>query len=92
MKAEDIYGVIGVYKMTTGWAMNLRDVKYDNLLVNGAAYYIAFAYDNYSLWGVSGVGYTNSNSIDCGIRPIVSLCPTVRTSNKDMIGAWNIEI
>ena len=62
MKAEDIYDVIGVYKMTTGWAMNLRDAKYDNLLVNGAAYYIAFAYDNYSLWGVSSVGYINSNS------------------------------
>ena len=62
MKAEDIYDVIGVYKMTTGWAMNLRDAKYDNLLVNGAAYYIAFAYDNYSLWGVSSVGHINSNS------------------------------
>ena len=62
MKAEDIYGVIGVYKMTTGWAMNLSDVKYDNLLVNGAVYCIAFAYNNSFLWSVSGVGYTNGYS------------------------------
>lgn len=27
-----------------------------------------------------------------GIRPVVSLIPTVKESGKDILGAWNIEI
>lgn len=27
-----------------------------------------------------------------GIRPVVSLLPTVKESGKDILGAWNIEI
>ena len=52
MKAEDIYGVTGLTKMQEGTTMNLSAVKYNKLLVNGANYWLASAYDSNCLWFV----------------------------------------
>ena len=43
MKAEDIYGVTGLTEMND--KINLNDIKYGKLLVNGAEYFIASAYE-----------------------------------------------
>ena len=41
MKAEDIYGVTGLAKMENGNIMDLKNTKYNKLLVTGSNYYIA---------------------------------------------------
>ena len=88
MKAEDIYIATGLSSMK----VNLCDEKFNKLFVNGGNYFIASEYESYDLWYVHSNGMTNHLSQELGIRPIVSLCTTTKAKNKNMIGAWNIEI
>ena len=69
MKAEDIYGVTGLAEMELGANMNLSNVKYNKLLVNGAYYWLASAYHSYTLWIVSNYGYVGSNSSEFRCPP-----------------------
>lgn len=92
MKAEDIYIATGLSSMKVNLKMNLCDEKFNKLFVNGGNYFIASEYESYDLWYVHSNGMTNHLSQELGIRPIVSLCITTKAKNKNMIGAWNIEI
>ena len=92
MKAEDIYIATGLSSMKVNLKMNLCDEKFNKLFVNGGNYFIASEYESYDLWYVHSNGMTNHLSQELGIRPIVSLCTTTKAKNKNMIGAWNIEI
>lgn len=92
MKAEDIYIATGLSSMKVNLKMNLYDEKFNKLFVSGGNYFIASEYESYDLWYVHSNGMTNHLSQELGIRPIVSLCTTTKAKNKNMIGAWNIEI
>ena len=86
MKAEDIYNIIASNELK-----NLNDKKYQKLFANSAYYWVAG--DNL-LFQVTGTGdvYSARTYVANGIRPIVSLRSSVQANNKDMTGAWNIEI
>ncbi len=93
MKAEDIYNVTGLSKMQMGKEMDIANVKYNKLLVNGSSYWLAsyfkdlyiLAKDGY----ISNLDHTYEN---IGIRPVISLNSLVKANNTDILGAWNIEI
>ena len=69
MKAEDIYGVTGLSEMKASTAMNLSNVKYNKLLVNGANYWLASAYGSSYLWYVFSSGYVYGNNLYEGRCP-----------------------
>ena len=89
IKAEDIYNITGLTEMKLGSSMNVNNAKYNQLLVNGANYFLGSPYYSYALWGIDPAGR------DIGgynYRPVVSLNSAVKAKNKDKIEAWNIEI
>ena len=64
MKVEDIYNITGLTEMLYDYTMELNNVKYNKLLVNGANFYIAFVHDSMYLWGVHGDGRTSRSSAE----------------------------
>ena len=61
MKSEDIYLLTGLTEMKQGKDMNLNNIKYNKLLVNGAYYFLASACDDNYLWYVHDDGNVNSS-------------------------------
>ncbi len=62
MTVDDMCRVIGVTKIDN--TINLKNIKYEKLLVNGARYLLASAYNNTNgLWfiGSDGAFYGSSN-------------------------------
>lgn len=62
MTVDDMCRVIGVTKIDN--TINLKNLKYEKLLVNGATYLLASAYDNTNrLWFIAanGVFYGSGN-------------------------------
>ena len=58
-----------------------------------ARYWLASANSGFYLWNVNENGSVNSSySDEFGVRPVVSLKSTVKTSGKNIVGAWDIEI
>ena len=91
IKAEDIYGITGLSEMASGTTMDLSNSKYNNLFANGSTYWIAAA-NGSSLWNVQTDGSVSSNvASELGIRPVVTLKSSVKTSGFDGMGRWNIE-
>ncbi len=93
MKAEDIYNVTGLSKMQMGKEMDIANVKYNKLLVNGSSYWLASYFDDLYILAkngyISNLDYSYAN---IGIRPVVSLKSEARATSIDLIGAWNIAI
>ena len=91
IKAEDIYDITGLSAMASGTTMDLSNSKYNNLFVNGSTYWIANA-NGSSLWNIQTDGSVSSNvTSELGIRPVVTLKSSVKTSGYDNTGRWNIE-
>ena len=91
IKAEDIYYITGLSEIASGTTMDLSNAKYNNLFANGSTYWIATANEN-SLWNVQANGSVSSSTAsELGIRPVVTLKSSVKTSGFDSIGRWNIE-
>lgn len=90
MNAEDIFNVTGLKEMKIGYDMNLRDVKYNCLFINGADYWLCHDI----MWTILAKGDVNDHrsNDEFGVRPVVSLKALVIAESRDMIGAWNIEI
>lgn len=86
MKVEDIYNIIQSDELK-----GFYDTKYQKLFANNANYLVI---DDNLLWQITSQGdvYGNRSYITNGIRPIVSLCSSVKASNINMVGTWNIEI
>ena len=61
MKSEDIYLLTGLTEMKQGKDMNLNNIKYNKLLVNGAYYFLASACNDNYLWYVHGDGNVNNS-------------------------------
>lgn len=56
-------------------------------------YILASAHDAIDMRGVAEKGQVEMYySAVKGIRPVVSLKPTVKTTGTDIIGAWDIEV
>lgn len=94
-----------VYGSTTSSSAYVTAEKFGNLLaiptasmINSTSksyvYYWLASANSGSLWAVSGYGsvYGTNGSYWNGVRPVVSLKSTVKTTGTDMSGAWNIEI
>lgn len=95
-----------VYGSTTSYNTYVTAEKFGNLLAIPTAstinstnksyvcYWLASANYNNSLWNVyySGNVYYYGRYSEYGVRPVVSLKSTVKTTGTDMSGAWNIEI
>lgn len=90
MNAEDIFNVTGLKEMKIGYDMNLRDIKYNCLFINGADYWLCHDI----MWTILAYGDVNNHRSkdEFGVRPVVSLKALVIAESRDMIGAWNIEI
>ena len=87
---EDMLGQSGVTSLVVGEYLN--DVKFQNMFKTGGLFWLASAYSENALWHVlSGGGVNYSNGRAMGIRPVVSLKPTVVATSKDVVGAWNID-
>ena len=86
MKAEDIYNII-----VSNELKYLYEEKYQKLFFNNARYFII---NNNSLYVMDQKGDVYGNRVydTDGIRPVVSLRSSVQANNKDMTGAWNIEV
>ena len=61
MKSEDIYFLTGLTEMKQGKDMNLNNIKYNKLLVNGAYYFLASTCNDNYLWYVHDDGNVNSS-------------------------------
>ena len=73
--------------------MDLNNPKYSGLYVNNEHYWLASESSTYTLWIVNSNGNVYaSNSIEFGVRPVVSLKSNVKTSAMDTQGRWIIEI
>ena len=95
MNEEDVYEVTKATSMLDGTGMDLANAKYANLLVNGANYYLAAVNttDTNSLWNISSTGNVSAgNSMESGIRPVVSINPKTKALGQDTQGAWIIDI
>lgn len=90
MKAEDIFNVTGLKEMKIGYDMNLRDVKYNCLFINGADYWLCHDI----MWTILANGDVNNHRSkdEFGVRPIVSLHSNVRNLGKDIMGGFNIAL
>jgi len=90
MVKEDILRVTG--DETFSNTISLTKAEYQNLFHVGQYYWLASAYNTDRLWYVYSNGNIGSDNIELGVRPVVSLKSTVKTTGTDMIGAWNIEV
>ena len=71
----------------------LGNEKYQKLLSVGGSYILASAFSEGNSWFVGSNGRIMSSGwYDYGVRPVVSLNPTVKTTGTDIIGAWDIEV
>ena len=52
MNAKDVCRITGFSEMEYGNSMNLIDMKYDKLFINGANYWLGTAYNDNALWSV----------------------------------------
>ena len=92
MKAEDVYNVTGMSALEEG-GTDFKNGKYNELLVFGTDYWLATAYNDYNLWRVVNDGriYALSNR-EYGIRPVVSLKTTIKTTGYNLESIWNIQL
>ena len=92
MRAEDVYNVTGMSALEEG-GTDFKNGKYNELLVLGTNYWLATAYNDYNLWRVVNDGriYATSNR-EYGIRPVVSLKTTIKTTGYNLDGIWNIKL
>ena len=73
--------------------MDLNNPKYSGLYINNVQYWLAYEFNPNDLWLVGGSGNVySSNSIEFGVRPVVSLKSNVKTSAMDTQGRWMIEM
>ena len=90
---EDILGVIGG---SIEDRMIIPDGEYGDLFKNGSVYYLASApaINPTNLWYVNGIESRiyGINNVEYGIRPVVTLKSTVRTSAVDENGEFNMTI
>ena len=89
---DDIKRAIGLSTIIP--RTDLTNTSYQNLFKVEADYWLASTHSTGGLWYVDNNGYTY-NALACreyGVRPTVSLKMLVKVKNKDMMGAWNIEI
>ncbi len=79
--------------MQMGKEMDIANIKYNKLLVNGASYWLASYFKDLYILAkdghISNLSYSYNN---IGIRPVISLNSLVKANNTDILGAWNIEI
>ena len=95
MTEDDVFEVTKASQMLADTEMDLANAKYANLLATGANYYLATANtsDTNSLWSISSTGNVSAgNSVESGVRPVVSINPQTRALGKDTQGAWKIDI
>ena len=72
---------------------NVSIEKYKKLLAVGVNYYLASASNNHSLYAVRNNHMNKGEGgSSYGLRPVVSLKPTVKTTGTDIIGAWEIDV
>ena len=90
LTTEDICSVTGLSEITSG--TDLSNEKYDGLFANGSTYWIASANGNSLLNVQSNGNVSSSTASELGIRPVVTLKSSVKTSGFDSTGRWNIEV
>ena len=92
MEKSDVLKVTGESDISNG--MSVSNDEYKNLLHNNAYYWLASASNQTNLWFVNGAdgNIYGSNGETSGVRPVATIKSTVKTTGKNRIGTWDIEI